>query len=104
MDVLEVDSIERYENLVNYWMGDLHKTFNPDFWVRKGKEVILVEVEMRWSTDIDHHYNKTIPFKRKALEAFCKKKGYKMIWLDFDYDERFAKIYRKHLRACIPSV
>jgi len=55
-------------------------------------------VKMRWSAASGHSYSRPIPFKRKALETFCKDKGLKFIWLDFDYDSRFSKVYEEHLK------
>jgi hypothetical protein len=99
-DIMRVDVIERYRNLVNYHDEDgVHRCYNPDFWVIKDRKIYLVEVKMKWSVTSDHFYNKTIPIKKKALKEFCEEKNYECIWLDFDYDDRFKKIYDEHLRS-----
>lgn len=98
-DILKVDKIERFNNLVHYWVDGSHKTFNPDFWVKKDKTIFIAEVKMVWVKNIDHHYNKTIPYKKEALKEFCNDKGYKLIWLDFDYDDKFKCVYKEHLKS-----
>lgn len=98
-DIFEADSVERYRNLINYYDENIHKVYNPDFWVIKNKEVYLVEVKMKWTSNSTHFYNRTIPIKREALERFCRDKGYTSIWLDFDYDPLFQQIYREHLKT-----
>jgi len=98
-DVFKADSVERYKNLINYYEGNLHRTYNPDFWVIKDKQVYLVEVKMRWTSNSTHFYNRSIPIKREALERFCQDKGYTAIWLDFNYAPEFYSIYQKHLKT-----
>jgi hypothetical protein len=98
-DIFKADSVERYKNLINYHEGNLHRTYNPDFWVIKNKQVYLVEVKMKWTSNSTHFYNRTIPIKREALERFCQDKGYTAIWLDFDYAPEFYSIYQKHLKT-----
>lgn len=98
IDELQVDRIEKYQNILNFWEGESHRTFNPDFYVKKGDKIYIVEVKMKWSQNSTHTYNRTIPYKKEALEKFCKEKGYEMIWLDFDYDVKFRDIYREHIK------
>lgn len=100
VDVQDAVAVERYRNLINYHESGLHKVFNPDFWVTfKDGSCGIVEVKMRWSVTSSHSYNRPIPLKKAALQAFCKDKGLQFIWLDFDYDSRFQPIYEKHLKA-----
>ena len=99
VDILEATKIERYRNLLNFYEGDVHRTFNPDFWVEKNSEAFIVEVKMLWTEKSDHPYNRTMPLKKIVLENFAKSKGITSIWLDFDYDEAFKKIYRDHLKS-----
>ena len=100
VDVFKADKIEKYRNILNFWEGDSHRTFNPDFYVKKEGKVYIVEVKMKWIATTTHSYNRTIPYKKEALSKYCKEKGYEMIWLDFDYDFEFQKIYFKHLSVC----
>ena len=95
VDIFKADKIEKYKNILNFWEGQNHRTFNPDFWVIKGGEVYIVEVKMKWSDNSTHIYNRTIPYKKEALQKYCDEHKYKMIWLDFDYDQEFKKIYNK---------
>ena len=92
------DALSNMGNTVlNFWNNDSHRTFNPDFYVKKDNDIYIVEVKMTWEKDIDHIYNNFIPLKKEALKLFCDNKGYTMIWLDFDYDRKFKPIYRKWL-------
>jgi hypothetical protein len=52
---------------------------------------------MKWYSNINHKYNNNIPYKKIALQKYCNSKNYKMIWLDFEYDEKFKKIYKNVL-------
>lgn len=94
IDILNVEKIERYRNVINFWMGDFHKIFNPDFISWKNGQTYIVEAKMKWSSTSIHPYNFTIPCKKEALAKFCEEKGYQMIWLDFSYDVRFRRIYK----------
>lgn len=95
IDVLGADKIEKFKSILNFWENDKHRTFNPDFYVKKGNEIYIVEVKMKWSKTSQHSYNRTIPLKKEALDKFCKDKGYEMIWLDFDYDKKLRQIYKQ---------
>jgi len=97
IDIFKAERIERFKSILNFWNNDSHRTFNPDFYVKKDNDIYIVEVKMTWEKDIDHIYNNFIPLKKEALKLFCDNKGYTMIWLDFDYDRKFKPIYRKWL-------
>lgn len=101
VDIFGAVKIERYRNLLNFYEDEVHRTFNPDFWVERKAEAYIVEVKMLWSKENDHPYNRTIPLKKMVLENFAKSKGIGSIWLDFDYDKIFKKIYRDHLNSII---
>lgn len=94
VDIFKSDSIERFRSILNFWEDDMHRTFNPDFYVRKDNKRYIIEVKMKWSKNSDHDYNRTIHLKRKALKKYCDRYSYNMMWLDFDYDKKFMKIYR----------
>lgn len=99
LDVLNAKKIERYKNLINYWENEAHRTFNPDFICEIDNKIHLVEVKQKWIKNTEHPYNRTIPFKREALEKFCTEKGYKMLWLDFDSAPKMKDIYKQFLRV-----
>ena len=46
---------------------------------------------MEWTETAQHSYNTSIPYKKEALQKYCDKKGYKMIWLEY---EMLKKIYK----------
>lgn len=102
-DVLKADKIERYRNIINYKFEDKNHYYNPDFYVKEGNKVYIVEVKMKWSSRSINEYNKTIPAKKEALDKFCKDKGYKMIWLDFDYDKELKIIYKQIRKMEVPN-
>jgi len=95
VDVFKAEKIERYTNILNFWEGDVHRTYNPDFFVIKDDKIYIVEVKMTWSKTSKHDYNRTIPLKKEALEKFCKNKNYEMLWLDYDYDKELRRIYNR---------
>lgn len=95
IDIFKATSIERFMSILNFWEGKQHRTFNPDFFVKKNNEVYVVEVKMNWISNNEHDYNRTIPLKKIAIENFCKERKYNMLWLDFNYDDKFKKIYRQ---------
>lgn len=106
IDVLEATRIERFYNILNFWEGESHRTFNPDFICRlKNNRTALVEVKQKWIATSNHNYNRTIPLKKKALEEYCKNCDYEMIWLDFDSTPEMNKIYKQILieRTKIPD-
>lgn len=103
-DIFQADCIERYSNILNFYIGELHKTFNPDFYVKKSNKIYIVEVKMKWINTSDHIYNFTIPLKKEALKKYCDGKGFNMIWLDFDYDIRFKEIYNDVLSNKYASI
>lgn len=97
-DVLEVTRIERFYNILNFWEGESHRTFNPDFICRlKNGRTALVEIKQKWIEHSNHNYNRTIPLKKKALEDYCRACDYDMLWLDFDSASEMKQIYRKIL-------
>lgn len=93
VDYFKAEKIERYKNLINFNHNNKKRTFNPDFFVIKNNQIYIIEVKMKWSKTSKHIYNYSIKEKKKALNKFCKKSNYKMIWLDFDYDKKFLEIY-----------
>jgi hypothetical protein len=95
LDVLGAKRIERYKNLINYWEKEARRTFNPDFICEINSITHLVEVKQKWIKTSDHSYNRTIPYKKEALKNFCKDKGYKMLWLDFDSAPKMKEIYKQ---------
>jgi len=100
VDTFKADKIYRFKSILNFWENNIiHKTFNPDFYVKKNNDIFIVEVKMVWQSNIDHPYNNNIPLKKKALKSFCDSKGYEMIWLDFNYDKKFMSLYRKMIRS-----
>lgn len=98
-DALNAKDIERYKNLINYHEENSRRTFNPDFICRIDNQTYIVEVKQKWIKNTVHPYNRTIPYKKQALENFCKEKGYNMLWLDFDSAVGMKKIYREVLNA-----
>ena len=66
IDELNATNIERYVNILNYWEGNSHRTFNPDFICNINGETNIVEVKQLWLKNTSHPYNGTIPFKREA--------------------------------------
>ena len=97
IDILNAKNVERYKNLLNYWEGDAHRTYNPDFICKIDNKTCIVEVKQKWSNNSKHTYNRTIPLKRQALELFCKDKGYTMLWIDFESTPKLKQIYKEIL-------
>jgi len=98
VDILKAKKIERYKNLLNFWEGESHRTYNPDFFCIVDGSACIVEIKQKWIKTSNHSYNRTIPLKKQALEAFCKDKGYRMLWLDFDSAPELYQIYRNILK------
>jgi predicted nucleic acid-binding Zn-ribbon protein len=97
-DVLGAIKIERFYSILNFWEGDAHRTFNPDFICRlKNGRTALVEVKQKWIQCSNHDYNRTIPLKKKALEEYCKAYDFDMLWLDFDNAQEMKQIYKQIL-------
>jgi hypothetical protein len=94
LDVFKCDKIEKYKNIINFKCNNKHYHFNPDFYVKKNDKIFIIEVKMKWTSNSKHPYYSLMPHKKEALKIFCKEKGYEMIWLDFDYDIEFKKIYK----------
>jgi len=90
--------IERFKWILNYEINWQRKRFNPDFIWKRNWKIYIIEIKMEWSNnkDIKHIYNDSIPYKKQALESFCKKKGYNMFWLDFKTNW-FRSFYKKEL-------
>ena len=99
IDVFGVKTIERFKSILNFWEGENHRTFNPDFFCKKDDEIFIVECKMKWIEKNNHDYNRTIPIKKIALQNFCDSRGYNMLWLDYDYDKKLKKIYLDHLNS-----
>lgn len=93
VDIFGIEKIEKFKNIISFKEGEYHRTFNPDFYVKKNGQVYIVEVKMRWCNNSEHIYNRNILLKKEALKTFCDKRNFNMIWLDFDYDIQFKKIY-----------
>lgn len=97
-DILEATRIERFNNILNFWEGESHRTFNPDFICSlKSGRTALVEVKQKWIESSDHDYNRTIPLKKKVLEDYCSACNYDMLWLDFDNAPEMKQIYKQIL-------
>lgn len=103
VDYFHADSIEKFRNILNFHENGVHRTFNPDFYVKKNNEIYIVEVKMKWIATSNHPYNRTIPLKRNALNEFCTRNNYNMIWLDFDHDISFQHIYKNLNKYTIVS-
>lgn len=97
IDILNAEQIDRFTNILNYWEGESHRTFNPDFICRIDGQACIVEVKQTWITTSNHTYNRTIPYKQTALENFCNDKNYRMIWLDFTTAPELKSIYKRLL-------
>ena len=98
IDVFGAEKIENFNDELQF--EDEHgfkHFFLTDFYMEKGNNKYIVEVKMPWIGSCDHIYNKFIPNKKQALKEFCIDKGFEMLWLDFNYDKRFANIYTKTL-------
>ncbi len=98
IDIFKADKIERFKNILNFWENEKHRTFNPDLVVIKNNKIYIAEIKMKWIGTSNHTYNRTIPLKKEALRKFCENKNYEMIWLDFDYDDKFKLIYKNLLK------
>jgi hypothetical protein len=100
IDVKSASHIERCESIVNFYdKHGKHHRFLPDFFVRIDYKSYIVEVKQvyRKSSYIGD-YNQYFEEKKKALLKFCDEKNLEMLWLDFDYDKLFEKMYRKFLK------
>lgn len=99
IDVLKATRIERFHNILNYWEGEAHRTYNPDFiCVLEDGSSCIVEVKQPWSNKSNHSYNRTIPIKKVILERFCADKNMKMLWMDFNSCPQLKDIYKKILK------
>jgi hypothetical protein len=99
IDVLKATNIERFNNILNYWEGVAHKTFNPDFICTVDDKTHIIEVKQKWIKTSDHPYNKNIPLKYEALKKFCEEKNYNMLWIDFETTPELKKIYKEILSS-----
>ena len=97
VDHAKATRICRYENILNYWEGESHRTYNPDFICQVDGQTCIVEVKMKWSDNSNHSYNRSIPFKRQALDKYCRNNGFKMLWLDFETTPQLRTIYKSVL-------
>jgi len=97
-DVLNAKTIQRFNNLIHYKMDNKKKTYNPDFICMINNQTHIIEVKQKWTSKSEHVYNTSIPYKKLALEDYCKQKGYKYLWLDFDTTPLLKEIYRKILK------
>lgn len=101
IDYAGASHIERCTSIINFKDRDgVNHKFLPDFFVIINDEKYIVEVKQVYkkSTQINN-YNRFFIEKRVALENFCMIKNLKSMWLDFDYDPRFGKLYKKFLQA-----
>jgi hypothetical protein len=99
IDNLNIISVERFNNIINFWEGSTHRTFNPDFICKLiDNTTAIVEVKQKWLENSTHIYNKNIPLKRQALKLFCDERNYQMIWLDFKEVPELKQIYYKVLK------
>jgi hypothetical protein len=97
IDVMGATSITRGTAILHYYdqQGGHHR-FLPDFYVRTEDDRWMVEVKQVQSQSPKlGKYNRYFAEKREALIDFCERKGLQPLWLDFDHDPRFQKIYRK---------
>jgi hypothetical protein len=102
VDHMGASKIDRCTSIINF-KDDLninHK-FNPDFYVTTSDDRrIIVEVKQVWRQSPNiNKYNRFFEEKREALINFSSSKGLESLWLDFDYDPAFQKIYRKLLKS-----
>lgn len=99
VDNFKATEITRCDEVIKYTDNTgKERLFNPDFVVMKNKTKYIVEVKMNRGKS-DHVYNIYIPFKKDNLKKYCIENKCEMIWLDFEYDKEFRKIYRKHLQS-----
>ena len=99
VDSYKVKSITNYENILNYWEGDAHRTYNPDFFlVLEDGTKAVAEVKMKWYKASQHVYYRNIPLKKKALQEYCNRKGFKMLWIDYDTEPLLRNEYKKVLK------
>ena len=97
-NILNANTIHRFNNIIYYKMNNKNKTYNPDFICRINEQTYIVEVKQKWISTSNHIYNASIPYKKVALEKYCAEKGYKHLWLDFDTAPELKAIYRKILK------
>lgn len=95
IDILKFENIEKFQSILTFKEGEITRRFNPDFYCKKDDKIFIVEVKMKWIKTSNHIYNRTIPLKKEAIKKFCEERNYEMIWLDFDYDIEFKKIYKR---------
>lgn len=100
IDVMNASSIDRCTSIVNYKDPEgKSRRFLPDFFVRIEDKSYIVEVKQvyRKASSVNL-YNRFFSEKQDALRNFCTEKHLGYIWLDFDFDKAFEKIYKKTLR------
>lgn len=98
IDSMNAESIERFKNILQYNDGIKKRTFNPDFICSINEQTYIIEVKQKWTSSSIHKYNVNIPHKRKALEEFCLKKNFKLLWMDFDSIPELRPIYKRILK------
>lgn len=98
VDNLNAINIERFKNIISYNDGSSSKTYNPDFICFIKNETYLIEIKQPWTSNSDHIYNSSIPFKKKALHDFCSKNNYKYLWIDFNSAPELKSIYKNVLK------
>lgn len=84
VDEWNADSISRFNSILRYWDSEVHRRFNPDFMVTAGGKRYVVEVKLPYVSHYKSSYFGTIPFKRLALQNWCKENDFEMLWLDFE--------------------
>ena len=94
IDEFGADSVERFENILNFYDDGFARKWNPDFFVKKNGENYIVEVKMPPRENSNSEYFSMIPLKKKALVEFCQRFGYKDMWLDFNQYPNLLKIYK----------
>lgn len=101
VEVLGAIDIVRGTSILHYYDADGgHHRFLPDFYVRTENDRWLVEVkQVQKQSPKINLYNRYLPEKKQALADFCEQKALKSMWLDFDFDPRFRRIYRKLILA-----
>lgn len=98
VDIFIADIIENFKTLLQFYNKEGKRIiFRPDFYVKKDNIIYIVEVKMKWSDNSPHDYNKYITEKKGTLKNYCEKKNFNMIWLDFEYDKTFYRMYEKEL-------
>jgi hypothetical protein len=105
VEYLGADSIERIKSILTYKDDDgVTRRYNPDFYVRIGDRRLIVEVKQTPAKSSRHNsYNRFFPQKKQALDDFARSRGFESMWLDFEFDQRFRKIYYRIIKRPLTS-